>query len=72
MWLEGVAINFDFPAGGGHVYIVTIKSLKKKSSLASLARVLFIDILYLVRQGPITSTSLRRLFVLKTLYEART
>ena len=46
----GVTINFDFPAGGSCLNCSNKINLKK-SSLASLARVLLINLLRLVRQA---------------------
>ena len=48
---RGVAINFDFPAGVGSCLNCSNKIIKKNSSLASLAGVLLINVLYLVKQA---------------------
>ena len=45
----GVAINFDFPAGGGGSCLYCSNKIIKKKS--SLARILLINLLYLVRQA---------------------
>ena len=51
---SGVAFNFDFSVGGSCLNCSN-KITKKYSSLASLAHVLLINLLYLVRQADFLS-----------------